>query len=275
MYARAQEKMAQLREMARSAAASFAASASSPPARHPSATRPPRWSRNATDRRSEPHAHSTRGPALNDMNLAERLDAAAAAAEILFELRANNPVGGDEGGGGGGTEEGDVLAQLRVVCEDHLNVLMRAVESGGVDNEQLLGRAIEVAEQLVSAIGDDESKVNAAVPTEAEAGPTAAAGPPSVGGINDAVAADALASDIAAVDLMGARQAGGGGHNATAATLPAEPGRPTSREEEEAMIAAAIAASLAEPQPPSTTSEAPTQVSPNPSRQGEGNLIDL
>lgn len=37
MYARAQERMMQLRDMARSAASSFAASASSPPARHPSA----------------------------------------------------------------------------------------------------------------------------------------------------------------------------------------------------------------------------------------------
>ena len=52
-----------------------------------------------------------------------RLDAAAAAAEILFEMRANSCGDG---------EEAEMLTQLRAVCEDHLNVLAHTVESGEV-----------------------------------------------------------------------------------------------------------------------------------------------
>ena len=68
---------------------------------------------------------SRRTNPVGQVSLAERLDAAAAAAEILFEMRASG------GGVALGSEEADMLTQLRVVCEDHLNVLARTVEGGG------------------------------------------------------------------------------------------------------------------------------------------------
>ena len=64
-------------------------------------------------------------------------------------------------------EEAETLHELRETCEDHLNTLARVVESGGVHDDALLQRAIEVAESLVAAIGGDEA-VAAAAAAETE-----------------------------------------------------------------------------------------------------------
>ena len=69
---------------------------------------------------------------------------------MLFEMRAAND-------GNPTPEEAEMLSELRAVCEQHLNVLARSVERGaGLIGESLLMKCIEVAESLVSAIGDGE-----------------------------------------------------------------------------------------------------------------------
>jgi hypothetical protein len=212
------------------------------------------------------------------------LTTAAAAAEILFEMRAS----GGADGGALGDEEADMLTQLRVVCEDHLNVLARTVEGGGVTNEQILVRAIEVAEQLVAAIGDDEMSANVLAAAEADGGTVAgttgagaaagagafgAGGNGGNGGGGEQQGMGALSSELAAVDLLGGLDVGGPpppppgapapapAHTPPPAAAPAAavavPGRPTSVGEEEAMIMAAIAASLAESQPAEAAEASP------------------
>ena len=198
--------------------------------------------------------------------LAERLDAAAAAAEILFDMRASS-IAGDAT-----AEERETLTQLRVVCEEHLDVVAKTVEGGSVTNESLLVRAIEVAEQLVAAIGDDErAQGKGTGPRE-----TTREGRP----LEDVLSAPA---DVdATADLLGGLDVGGGGESGDLGHLGASehstyappeaprdargssdaapgdagvgPGtpagsdrdRPATEAEEEAMIAAAVAASLAD-----------------------------
>ena len=214
MYARAQERMLQLRDMASRGMANLAASAAAPPPARP----PPRASLAATQdlarRRRPSPAVSSRGASVAE--LAERLDAAAAAAEILFDMRASTAGGADAG-----AEEEEMLSQLRAVCEDHLDVLARTVQRGDVTNEQLLVRAIEVAESLVSAIGDDEVTA-AAVAAEEETVATAAraeGAPPRAGG-GDGVGVGGWRRDLATpppateaesamADLLGGLDVGG------------------------------------------------------------------
>jgi hypothetical protein len=158
------------------------------------------------------------------------------------------------------------------VCEDHLDVLARTVQRGDVTNEQLLVRAIEVAEALVSAIGDDEVTA-AAVAAEEETDAAAARAEGGgdgvgVGGWDRDLAAPhpATEAESAMADLLGGLDVGGPAPSPAPspafspgdgyrpptmdAGSPAPAGdRPTTEAEEEAMIAAALAASLADAQP--------------------------
>ena len=78
-------------------------------------------------------------------------------------------------------EEAETLHELRETCEDHLNTLARVVESGGVHDDALLQRAIEVAESLVAAIGDDETVAAAAAAETESRGHALPAADPAVG----------------------------------------------------------------------------------------------
>jgi hypothetical protein len=200
-----------------------------------------------------------RAPAVR---LAERLDAGAAAAEILFDMRvssrSSDPVTDPGKDSGMTAEELETLNELRFTCEDHLNTLARVVESGGVDDDALLQRAIEVAESLVAAIGDDETVAAAAAAAAAEddvqgqgyAPPTQDLSDlphafSAVGGAErDTVSETGVVETPEVADLLGGLDVGG----ATPTRAPAAE-RPSTEAEEEAMVAAAIAASLAEAQP--------------------------
>ena len=278
MYARAQERMTQLRDMAsrgieRLAAVGMPSSSSSSSPGSGSGSGSGFGSRGKPGvggSRPPPPASSASAapsPARVAAVLAERLDAAAAAAEILFDMRASS-VAGDAT-----AEERETLTQLRVVCEEHLDVVAKTVEGGSVTNESLLVRAIEVAEQLVAAIGDDErAQGKGTGPRE-----TTREGRP----LEDVLSAPA---DVdATADLLGGLDVGGGGesgdlghlgasehstyappeappgtpagqatpHPATPGLAPGTPAgrdrdRPATEAEEEAMIAAAVAASLAD-----------------------------
>ena len=292
MYARAQERMLQLRDMASRGMANLAASAAAPPSRAPaSAGLPRRDPRSRSSETSEP-AVSSRGASVAE--LAERLDAAAAAAEILFDMRASTAGGADAG-----AEEEEMLSQLRAVCEDHLDVLARTVQRGDVTNEQLLVRAIEVAESLVSAIGDDEVTA-AAVAAEEETVATAAraeGAPPRAGG-GDGVGVGGWRRDLATpppateaesamADLLGGLDVGGPAPSSAPSPAftpgdgyrpptmdvgsPAPSDRPTTEAEEEAMIAAALAASLADAQPQEQSQHPPLHAQP---QTRGGDLLD-
>ena len=275
MYARAQERMTQLRDMAsrgieRLAAVGMPSSSSSSPGSGSGSGFGSRGKPGVGGSRPPPQASSASAapsPARVAAVLAERLDAAAAAAEILFDMRASS-VAGDAT-----AEERETLTQLRVVCEEHLDVVAKTVEGGSVTNESLLVRAIEVAEQLVAAIGDDEraqGKGTGPRETTRERRP-----------LEDVLSAPA---DVdATADLLGGLDVGGGGesgdlghlgasehstyappeappgtpagqatpHPATPGLAPGTPAgrdrdRPATEAEEEAMIAAAVAASLAD-----------------------------
>ena len=207
MYARAQERMTQLRDMAsrgieRLAAVGMPSSSSSSPGSGSGSgsgfgsrgkpvvggSRPPPPASSAS---------AAPSPARVAAVLAERLDAAAAAAEILFDMRASS-IAGDAT-----AEERETLTQLRVVCEEHLDVVAKTVEGGSVTNESLLVRAIEVAEQLVAAIGDDErAQGKGTGPRE-----TTREGRP----LEDVLSAPA---DVdATADLLGGLDVGGGGES--------------------------------------------------------------
>ena len=231
-------------------------------------------------------------PAMRQARLAERLDAAAAAAEILFECRVASSSGdrGDD-------DHSEMLTQLRATCEEHLNALASEVESGGVEHEQMLARAIEVAEQLVAAIGDDDDAT-----ATAEPGGSVDSGVDSGGGGSGGGGAPAMISVTQdatppptpppLVDLLAGLDVGGPPAPPPAPVAPIAPAakappppestpqtseRPSSREEEEAMIAAAIAASLAESRPaPEQPAPAPIPPPPAPGGGGGGgNLIDI
>jgi hypothetical protein len=293
VYARAQTQMSRLRDMAtrgmKSAAAAAAAAATEMKSMannvsaSPSQTRQSGYSafddvpssgRNGNAVETE--RQTTRDNPRRDMygqtvsrlvsdstsaaaRLAERLDAGAAAAEILFDMRVSSRSEAsvtDPGKDSGMTaEELETLNELRFTCEDHLNTLARVVESGGVDDDALLQRAIEVAESLVAAIGDDETVAAAAAAEDDVQGQGYA--PPTqdlsdlphafsaVGGAErDTLPETGVVETPEVADLLGGLDVGG----ATPTRAPAAE-RPSTEAEEEAMVAAAIAASLAEAQP--------------------------
>lgn len=269
MYARAQETMLKMREMAKDGMAKAAKTAKQGMASlERSINAPPAWS--AAGVSSRPAGQRTavgvnppgfngdstvNGALDNDVAISERLQGAEAAAEMLFEMRAAND-------GNPTPEEAEMLSELRAVCEQHLNVLARSVERGaGLIGESLLMKCIEVAESLVSAIGDGEKPGDDA--SSGGAGGYSAPG----SGAGDAARGD----ETAVVDLLGGLDV-----SASDAPSPAagsgEDGRPATAAEEEAMIAAAIAASLAEggdeqKRPPTTQQQAP--------QPPTGNLIDI
>ena len=279
MYARAQTQMSRLRDMAtrgmKSAAAAAAAAATEMKSMankgaasgSPSPSRQSGYSafddvpagRNG-NRVSERHARDTRRDErfVSDSNaaaarLAERLDAGAAAAEILFDMRAHSRSEDPGKDPDVTAEELETLHELRATCEDHLNTLARVVESGGVDDDALLQRAIEVAESLVAAIGDDDTVAAAAAaeddvlggyapPTQERDSPRAFS---VVGGAErDTLPGTGGVETPEVADLLGGLDVGGATPNAAPAAE-----RPSTEAEEEAMVAAAIAASLAEAQP--------------------------
>ena len=319
MYARAQTQMSRLRDMAtrgmKSAAAAAAAAATEMKSMannvsaSPSQTRQSGYSafddvpssgRNGNAVETE--RQTTRDNPRRDMygqtvsrlvsdstsaaaRLAERLDAGAAAAEILFDMRvssrSSDPVTDPGKDSGMTAEELETLNELRFTCEDHLNTLARVVESGGVDDDALLQRAIEVAESLVAAIGDDETVAAAAAAEDDVQGQGYA--PPTqdlsdvphafsaVGGAErDTLPETGVVETPEVADLLGGLDVGG----ATPTRAPAAE-RPSTEAEEEAMVAAAIAASLAEAQP--AAAEQPQQQQQTQTQQTlpPANLIDF
>jgi hypothetical protein len=217
--------------------------------------------------------------------LAERLDAGAAAAEILFDMRVSSRSEAsvtDPGKDSGMTaEELETLNELRFTCEDHLNTLARVVESGGVDDDALLQRAIEVAESLVAALGDDETVAAAAAAEDDVQGQGYA--PPTqdlsdvphafsaVGGAErDTLPETGVVETPEVADLLGGLDVGG----ATPTRAPAAE-RPSTEAEEEAMVAAAIAASLAEAQPAAADQAQQQTQTQTQQTQPPANLIDF
>ena len=319
MYARAQTQMSRLRDMAtrgmKSAAAAAAAAATEMKSMannvsgSPSQTRQSGYSAfddvpssgrngNAVERERQ----TTRDNPRRDMygqtvsrsvsdstsaaaRLAERLDAGAAAAEILFDMRVSSRSEAsvtDPGKDSGMTaEELETLNELRFTCEDHLNTLARVVESGGVDDDALLQRAIEVAESLVAAIGDDETVAAAAAAEDDVQGQGYA--PPTqdlsdlphafsaVGGAErDTLPETGVVETPEVADLLGGLDVGG----ATPTRAPAAE-RPSTEAEEEAMVAAAIAASLAEAQPAAAEQAQQQTQTQTQQTQPPANLIDF
>jgi hypothetical protein len=315
VYARAQTQMSRLRDMAtrgmKSAAAAAAAAATEMKSMankgayvsgSPSQTRQSGYSAfddvpssgrngNAVERERQ----TTRDTPRRDMygqtvsrlvsdstsaaaRLAERLDAGAAAAEILFDMRVSSRSSDPGKDSGMTAEELETLEELRFTCEDHLNTLARVVESGGVDDDALLQRAIEVAESLVAAIGDDETVAAAAAEDDVQGQGYA---PPTqdlsdlphafsaVGGAErDTLPETGGVETPEVADLLGGLDVGGATPNAAPAAE-----RPSTEAEEEAMVAAAIAASLAEAQP-AAADQAQTQTQTQQT-QPPANLIDF
>jgi hypothetical protein len=318
VYARAQTQMSRLRDMAtrgmKSAAAAAAAAATEMKSMannvsaSPSQTRQSGYSafddvpssgRNGNAVETE--RQTTRDNPRRDMygqtvsrlvsdstsaaaRLAERLDAGAAAAEILFDMRvssrSSDPVTDPGKDSGMTAEELETLNELRFTCEDHLNTLARVVESGGVDDDALLQRAIEVAESLVAAIGDDETVAAAAAAEDDVQGQGYA--PPTqdlsdlphafsaVGGAErDTVSETGVVETPEVADLLGGLDVGGATPNVRGPAAE----RPSTEAEEEAMVAAAIAASLAEAQP--AAAEQAQQQTQTHQTQPPANLIDF
>ena len=298
MYARAQERMTQLRDMAsrgieRLAAVGMPSSSSSSPGSGSGSgsgfgsrgkpvvggSRPPPPASSAS---------AAPSPARVAAVLAERLDAAAAAAEILFDMRASS-VAGDAT-----AEERETLTQLRVVCEEHLDVVAKTVEGGSVTNESLLVRAIEVAEQLVAAIGDDErAQGKGTGPRE-----TTREGRPLEDVLSAPADVDATADLLGGLDVGGRRRAAisaisvprstrrtrrrrprdaRGSSDAAPGDAGVGPGTPAGRDrdrpateaEEEAMIAAAVAASLADAEAEAGAGAAAGAPAPEPAPEPE------
>jgi len=290
VYARAQTQMSRLRDMAtrgmKSAAAAAAAAATemkSMAAGASASPSPSRGSREYSAFDAEParpdgtlnRATNVAGspdPRAPAVRLAERLDAGAAAAEILFDMRAHS----GRGDASVTAEEAETLHELRETCEDHLNTLARVVESGGVHDDALLQRAIEVAESLVAAIGDDETVAAAAAAETESRGYAPPAADPAVG-ISSGAADDSGTEggqrerrDLA--DLMGGLDVSPGERGIDVAA-PAE--RPSTEAEEEAMVAAAIAASLAEAAPPPADQAPPREQAAQQTPPPPANLIDF
>lgn len=277
MYARAQETMLKMRDVAKDGMvkaaktakqgmASIERSINAPPARSAAASRPTGQRTAVGVNPPGFNGDSTVNGALdNDVAVSERLQGAEAAAEMLFEMRAAND-------GNPTPEEAEMLSELRAVCEQHLNVLARSVERGaGLISETLLMKCIGTAESLVAAIGDGEKPGG---DSGGSGGETYA--PPSAGG--------EARDETGVVDLLGGLDVGGGGDltNASADTSesanPTTPGgRPATEAEEEAMIAAAIAASLAEGGAQGEQQQEPPQEQQQqqPPQPATGNLIDI
>ena len=276
MYARAQETMLKMRDVAKEGMvkaaktakqgmASIERSINAPPARSAAASRPVGQRTAVGVNPPGFNGDSTINGALdNDVAVSERLQGAEAAAEMLFEMRAAND-------GNPTPEEAEMLSELRAVCEQHLNVLARSVERGaGLISETLLMKCIGTAESLVAAIGDGEKPGG---DSGGSGGETYA--PPSAGG--------EARDETGVVDLLGGLDVGGGDlTNASADTSesanPTTPGgRPATEAEEEAMIAAAIAASLAEGGAQGEQQQEPPQEQQQqqPPQPATGNLIDI
>ena len=276
MYARAQETMLKMRDVAKDGMvkaaktakqgmASIERSINAPPARSAAASRPVGQRTAVGVNPPGFNGDSTINGALdNDVAVSERLQGAEAAAEMLFEMRAAND-------GNPTPEEAEMLSELRAVCEQHLNVLARSVERGaGLISETLLINCIETAESLVAAIGDGEKPGG---DSGGSGGETYA--PPSAGG--------EARDETGVVDLLGGLDVGGGdpihgsADTSDTSSTPAPGGRPATAAEEEAMIAAAIAASLAEGGAQGEQQQEPPQEQQQqqPPQPATGNLIDI
>ena len=276
MYARAQETMLKMRDVAKDGMvkaaktakqgmASIERSINAPPARSAAASRPVGQRTAVGVNPPGFNGDSTINGALdNDVAVSERLQGAEAAAEMLFEMRAAND-------GNPTPEEAEMLSELRAVCEQHLNVLARSVERGaGLISETLLMKCIGTAESLVAAIGDGEKPGGA---SGGSGGETYA--PPSAGG--------EARDETGVVDLLGGLDVGGGdpihgsADTSDTSSNPAPGGRPATPAEEEAMIAAAIAASLAEGGAQGEQQQEPPQEQQQqqPPQPATGNLIDI
>ncbi len=276
MYARAQETMLKMRDVAKDGMvkaaktakqgmASIERSINAPPTRSAAASRPVGQRTAVGVNPPGFNGDSTINGALdNDVAVSERLQGAEAAAEMLFEMRAAND-------GNPTPEEAEMLSELRAVCEQHLNVLARSVERGaGLISETLLMKCIETAESLVAAIGDGEKPGG---DSGGSGGETYA--PPSAGG--------EARDETGVVDLLGGLDVGGGdpihgsADTSDTSSNPAPGGRPATEAEEEAMIAAAIAASLAEGGAQGEQQQEPPQEQQQqqPPQPATGNLIDI
>ena len=276
MYARAQETMLKMRDVAKDGMvkaaktakqgmASIERSINAPPARSAAASRPVGQRTAVGVNPPGFNGDSTINGALdNDVAVSERLQGAEAAAEMLFEMRAAND-------GNPTPEEAEMLSELRAVCEQHLNVLARSVERGaGLISETLLMKCIGTAESLVAAIGDGEKPAG---DSGGSGGETYA--PPSAGG--------EARDETGVVDLLGGLDVGGGdpihgsADTSDTSSNPAPGGRPATAAEEEAMIAAAIAASLAEGGAQGEQQQEPPQEQQQqqPPQPATGNLIDI
>ena len=273
MYARAQETMLKMRDVAKDGMvkaaktakqgmASIERSINAPPTRSAAASRPVGQRTAVGVNPPGFNGDSTINGALdNDVAVSERLQGAEAAAEMLFEMRAAND-------GNPTPEEAEMLSELRAVCEQHLNVLARSVERGaGLISETLLMKCIETAESLVAAIGDGEKPGG---DSGGSGGETYA--PPTTGG--------EARDETGVVDLLGGLDVGGGdpihgsADTSDTSSNPAPGGRPATEAEEEAMIAAAIAASLAEGGAQGEQQQEPPQEQ-QPPQPATGNLIDI
>ena len=276
MYARAQETMLKMRDVAKEGMvkaaktakqgmASIERSINAPPARSAAASRPVGQRTAVGVNPPGFNGDSTINGALdNDVAVSERLQGAEAAAEMLFEMRAAND-------GNPTPEEAEMLSELRAVCEQHLNVLARSVERGaGLISETLLMKCIGTAESLVAAIGDGEKPGG---DSGGSGGETYA--PPTTGG--------EARDETGVVDLLGGLDVGGGdpihgsADTSDTSSNPAPGGRPATEAEEEAMIAAAIAASLAEGGAQGEQQQEPPQEQQQqqPPQPATGNLIDI
>ena len=276
MYARAQETMLKMRDVAKDGMvkaaktakqgmASIERSINAPPTRSAAASRPVGQRTAVGVNPPGFNGDSTINGALdNDVAVSERLQGAEAAAEMLFEMRAAND-------GNPTPEEAEMLSELRAVCEQHLNVLARSVERGaGLISETLLMKCIGTAESLVAAIGDGEKPAG---DSGGSGGETYA--PPSAGG--------EARDETGVVDLLGGLDVGGGdpihgsADTSDTSSNPAPGGRPATEAEEEAMIAAAIAASLAEGGAQGEQQQEPPQEQQQqqPPQPATGNLIDI
>jgi hypothetical protein len=276
MYARAQETMLKMRDVAKDGMvkaaktakqgmASIERSINAPPARSAAASRPVGQRTAVGVNPPGFNGDSTINGALdNDVAVSERLQGAEAAAEMLFEMRAAND-------GNPTPEEAEMLSELRAVCEQHLNVLARSVERGaGLISETLLMKCIGTAESLVAAIGDGEKPGG---DSGGSGGETYA--PSTTGG--------EARDETGVVDLLGGLDVGGGdpihgsADTSDTSSNPAPGGRPATEAEEEAMIAAAIAASLAEGGAQGEQQQEPPQEQQQqqPPQPATGNLIDI
>jgi len=315
MYARAQETMLKMRDVAKEGMvkaaktakqgmASIERSINAPPARSAAASRPVGQRTAVGVNPPGFNGDSTINGALdNDVAVSERLQGAEAAAEMLFEMRAAND-------GNPTPEEAEMLSELRAVCERlqgaeaaaEMLFEMRAANDGNPTPEEaemlselravceqhlnVLARSVERGAGLISetllmkCIETAESLVAAIGDGEKPGGDSGGSGgetyaPPSAGG--------EARDETGVVDLLGGLDVGGGdpihgsADTSDTSSNPAPGGRPATEAEEEAMIAAAIAASLAEGGAQGEQQQEPPQEQQQqqPPQPATGNLIDI